>query len=607
MDTPENGIMLVSGVEEGVYIWRAELMVKRVLAAGCIAVLYLNVELWAVSAQMSPQDGGSRLQGDHEAAEAASPLKSVAASERKEAVDKWQRRQVDWRAGGNRRIKAIRFPSGRTPPIGPKAQRKPSNPPEGNDIKIAASSEPTASVRALAAAASADIHIEAPPVSGFVPHIVVAVTDKASTDDDWVAQTHSSVVGRYLTDRPEADYVLGLFDTGAGAHVMGYAPAQRTGIIATDRVTDNQVELSGATNSIFASVSYPLALFVDGLAALDPNGMLSDDSRMVGQSNVAIVVGDEPPSGRPDLPTAIGSPLSVNFVTTILNDRQIAVTYDGNEYVGPDMRFYDFGDSRIPEYAGYIPLNLIPAGGMNIQYVPDYEAIFELIFEPGQPSIIVGVSAQSLFFVDSVDLHHGIRSALDKRRFMLDTGAQVTVIGSGIGSRLGLNPAQPDFEVEITDVTGETTIQPAFFLDSLEIPALGGWISYSDVPVVLMDIGSPEGGYLEGIIGMNLFVEFNLVLRGGGLLGQDVPSLEFKRIALPPVGDIAPGLGDGRVDALDLAVLAGAWLSTSNDAGWNPRADLAPRQLPDGIVDNDDLTIFAAHWREAMPASVASE
>lgn len=583
-------------------------MVKRVLLiAGCIIVFHFNVGSCVVSAQMSPEDGGSRLQGKHEADPADTSLKPIVISEAKGAVDGWQRRQVDWRAGSNRRIRAIRFPSGRTPPIGPKAQRKPSNPPERDDIKIAASSEPTASIRALAAATSADIHIETPPVSGFVPHIVVAVTDKASTDDDWVAQTHDSVVGRYLTDRPEVSYALGLLDTGAGVHVMGYAAAERTGIFAADRVTDNQVELLGATDSIFASVSYPLALFVDGLASLDPNGMLLDDSRMVGQSNVAIVVGEEPPAGRPDLPTAIGPPLSVNFVTTILNDRQIAVTYDGNEYIGPDIRFYDFADSRIPEYAGYIPLSLIPAGGMNIQYFPDLEAILEFIFEPGQPSNIVGVSAQSLFFVDSVDLHNGIRSALDKRRFMLDTGAQVTVIGSGIGSRLGLNPAQPDFEVEITDVTGETTIQPAFFLDSLEIPALGGWISYSDVPVVLMDISSPEGGYLEGIIGMNLFVEFNLVLRGGGLLGQDVPSLEFERIALPPVGDIAPGLGDGKVDALDLAVLAAAWLSASNDAGWNPRADLAPRQLPDGVVDNDDLTVFAAHWREAMAASAASE
>jgi predicted aspartyl protease len=476
-----------------------------------------------------------------------------------------------------------------------------------NQGVIDSSSTSSASIRALAAEPSDDIHIDSPPVSGFVPHIVVAVTDKASTDDDWVAQTEYSVTGRYLTDRPEVNYALGLFDTGAGLHVMGHGAAERAGIFAADRVTDNQVELLGATHSVFAPVSYPLAIFVDGLAAIDPNGMLLDDSHMVGQSNVAIVVGDEPPAGRPDLPTVIGSPLSVNFVTAIHNDRQITVTYDGNEYTGPEVRFYDFGDSRIPAYPSYIPLNLIPAGGVNIQYIPDLEAIFELIFEPGQPSIIVGNSAQSLFFVDSVDLHNGTRSALDKRRFMLDTGAQVTVIGSGIGSRLGLNPAQADFEVEIQDITGEITMEPAFFIDSLEIPALGSWISYSNVPVVMMDIGSPEGGYLEGIIGMNLFVEFDLVLRGGGLLGLDMPSLEFARITLPPVGDIAPGHGDGKVDALDLAALAAAWLSSSGTPGWNPRADLAPRQLPDGIVDNQDFSVFAACWRQSVTSSSASQ
>jgi predicted aspartyl protease len=588
------------------------MMVKRVLAAACVVGLYLDLGLCAVSAQAPRRDDSIPRQSSRQVdpAQASRPPAGSSESEPMTggpAGRRWQRREVDWRAGSGRRIKAIYVPKDGT--LSAKRERRADvdRSVRKREAVVGSSSASSGSIQALAAGPVNDIQIDSPPASGFVPHIVVAVTDKCSTDDDWVAQTEYSVRGRYLTDDPATNYVIGLFDTGAGAHVMGHAAAERTGVFAARRVTSHVVELLGATGSVSAFVSYPLAIFVDGLSALDPNGLLLDDSNMVGQSNVSVVVGDAPPAGRPDLPTAIGAPLSVNFVTAIHNDHKVTVTYDGNEYTGPDIQFYDFGDSRIPEYPGYIPLNLIPAGGMNIQYIPDFEAIFELIFEPGQPSIIVGVSAQSLFFVDSVDLHNGTRSAVDKRRFMLDTGAQVTVIGSSIGSRLGLSRTAPDFEVEITDVTGETTIQPAFFIDSLEIPALDGWLMYSNVPVVMMDVDSPEGGYLEGIIGMNLFVEFDLVLRGGGLLGLDMPSLEFTRIRLPPPGDIAPAQGDGTVDYLDLAAFAAAWLSSSGTAGWDPRADLAPRQLPDGVVDGIDFGVFAAHWREALSAPAGSQ
>jgi hypothetical protein len=222
----------------------------------------------------------------------------------------------------------------------------------------------------------------------------------------------------------------------------------------------------------------------------------------------------------------------------------------------------------------------------------------DFIFQPGSPSIIVGNSAQSLFFIDSVDLRNNDLSAIDKQRFMLDTGAQITVISSGIGSRLGLNPDNPDFEVEIQDVTGEITLEPGFYIDSLDIPALGEWLSFTNVPVILLDVGSPEGGTLEGIIGMNLFVNFNLVLRGGGLYGQDPPSLEFELITEHLIADIAPEGGDGIVDFLDFEAFANAWLSTTTSPNWNPAADLAPPLNPDGIIDTLDLSIFFDNWLE---------
>jgi aspartyl protease len=498
-----------------------------------------------------------------------------------------QNREVDWRGGGNRRIKGIRFPKEH---------------PTAKESKQRTGSAGLVTKSLGITAAGDQIQIDSPPVAGFVPLITVAVTDeKASDDFDWIARTEHSVTGRFLTDSPESDFVIGLFDTGASTHVMGYEAARRTGVYGADLLTGNETELLGATNSVFAEVTWPLGIFVDGLAAIDPNTAAVDHAQMVGQTNVAILVGEKPAPSQPDLPTVVGSPLSVYFTTAINNDRPITVTYDSNEYTGPDIRFYDHSDPDIPQYTNSIPLNLLPSGSLDVQYIFDYEALIsEFLIVPGSPSVILGAASQSLFFVNSVDFYDGGRSSLDKTRFMLDTGAQITVIGSGIASRLGLNPAQPDFEVDIQDVTGETTIHPGFFIDSLEIPVLGNWLSYSNVPVVMLDVASPEGGYLEGIIGMNLFVEFNLVLRGGGLFGQEPPSLEFERITLPPIGDIVPAGGDGAVDYRDLDTLASAWFSTTETANYNERADLWPEQVPDGMVDGRDFAVFGSHWRQTV-------
>lgn len=184
---------------------------------------------------------------------------------------------------------------------------------------------------------------------------------------------------------------------------------------------------------------------------------------------------------------------------------------------------------------------------------------------------------------------------------MFDTGAQVSTVGSRIATRLRLDPDWPEFEVEIEGVTGDTVTAPGFYIDSVEIPAFGEWLICTNVPVVLLDVFSPEGGTVDGIIGMNLFTEFNLVFRGGGLFLQNEPTLEFESI-YRIVADIVPEGGDGKVDFSDLAVFAEAWLATGAppppSPNWNPKCDMAPVSSPDGKVDFLDFAVFAGHWFE---------
>lgn len=485
--------------------------------------------------------------------------------------------EVDWLAGPGGRIKSVRY-----------FKEKPETTESYSPFRLfsVVTEEEQVSPNTIIS----------PPVAGFVPRIAVTVTDARSDEFDWVAHTRMSVSGSYLTDCPEMDFAIGLFDTGASTHLISYGASNRAGIFSSDLVTSHLIEIGGAIHSVTAGVSQPLGIFIDGLASIDPNTMMLNDANMVGQTNVSVIVGNVPGPNQPDLPTAIGSPMSVNFVTAIFNDNPISVTYDGMNYSSPDIKFYNHFDPEIPEYNGIVPLELIPAGAPDVQYFPDLESIlFDLIFEPGIPSNI-GSLLQSLFFISSVDLYQGTKGSIDKDRFMLDTGAQITVINSQIAARLGFNPADPDFEVEIIDVTGIATYKPGFYVESLVIPALGEWLEFTNVPVVLIDIASPEGGYLDGIIGMNLFTEFNLVIRGGGLIGQSPPSLEFERIGARLSADIAPDGGDGMVDALDFKVLFDAWLATPDSPRWNPKANLAPIYDPDSIIDFLDFAVLAEQW-----------
>jgi hypothetical protein len=211
----------------------------------------------------------------------------------------------------------------------------------------------------------------------------------------------------------------------------------------------------------------------------------------------------------------------------------------------------------------------------------------------------MGDASQSLYFLPLVNLADGSDSLPSRTKFLFDTGAQVTVISHTMASGLHLNTNNPQFTVEIQDVTGQTTIEPGFYIDSLQIPADGEWLEYTNVPVVVLNVQSPEGGFLDGIIGMNLFVDLNFVFRGGFGNQDSWPTLQFEPVCRIP-GDIAGDCYQCQVDNLDLAALCDAWLASSNprSGNWNPNADLAPAAGPDGRINFLDFSVLAAHWLE---------
>lgn len=503
----------------------------------------------------------------------------------------WQREEVNWRATAGIRVKAIQYPAD----VAPSTLSRNGRPGPAQIQRKALTKEQTrrsallaGSTTQAAPAGAVAYVINSPPIDGFVPWIALAATDEDQYDD-WGATPSVGVVGNYLVANPQTDYGIGLFDTGAGISVLNNATANTLNLFGAGYNTGGTIEISGVTGAVDAWVSQPYGLFMDGLAAIDPSTDLLDTTYMVGETNVSTALAQTPVPGAPEIATAIGSPMTVFFTAWFRNNVMHSLTHGSETYTAPDIQLFDLLDPAIPQYPNAVPLELRPSGAAYVWYWPCFAALEDCPGGDGSPKIpsfIIGASAQSLFFVGSVDLADNGNTSLDNDRFIIDTAAQITVVGNRVAARLGLNPNTPDFYAEVQGVDGQTVLKPGFYLDVLNIPALGDWLMYTNVPVVLVEVDSPEGGTLDGIIGMNLLTNYNFVLRGGGMSGQPSPSLEYALI--PPVD--ADFDNDNDVDMSDFGHLQ-TCLTGRNVALTDPTC--ADANLDgDSDVDRQDVLLF---------------
>jgi hypothetical protein len=492
----------------------------------------------------------------------------------------WAQEKVDWRIGNGLHIRGIEYPPAKRPHILTKNEKP--QPPRHEKIIV-----PRAGVSSAAQAPSTATSVTAavtisPPINGFVPWVAVTATD-ASNWDDWAAVPEPTVTGTYLAANPQNNYALGIFDTGAGTYVIGYNSSQTIGLQNPTYLTDYTSTITGVTGMVDATISESIAVFIAGLNAIDASRVL-DTSQLKGQSNVRVLVGQDN-APLPDIITAIGAPLAVYYTTVFRNDRPQTVVYDGNEYSAPEITMYEPGDAAIPNLTNYnyISLELRPTGAYDVEYIDIPE------FDIWTPSVIGGFN-QSLFYVSSVILYESAKPpAIEKTGFIVDTGAEVSVISTAVATRLGFVKTNPEFVVDVQGVDGQIIHAPGFYVESIQIPAQGEWYEATNVPVIALDVLGPEYSILDGIIGMNLFAHANLVLDGGAFDILNPPLLYF---AFPPAGDFS---GDGKVDYTDLAAFARSWLAAPTSQNWDSYCDISP---PGGNnkVNFADFAVMAENW-----------
>ena len=509
-------------------------MLTRVLTATCISALCLTIGLSAASAQPYHQDVGIRL---------SNGLKIISVSPARKDVS----------AGG-----AIRIAS--------ESAGRPQ-----------------------------------PPLAGFSPLIAIATSDKKSSDDfDFEHALVSSYVGQPLNPPAEDNFVIGILDTGSVVDLAAGESAEILGLKGR-YLTASAFPIGGVSGQMDTMITQPIGIFAAGLGAVRANGKL-DLSQLVGHTNVAALAAPAITcdNSEEEVSAVLGTPMLAFYTTVIHVDQPRKVVVRGKTHIGPDIEIMDFYAPSTNEYRRRIPIELgglSPMSTASYYAFPDLSGDWEDIlgeWEPIVPTLLSMMSGDlplgGAFFTELQIVHGepGPLNPLQTMRVLIDTGAQSSIMSSNVAAGLNL-PLEPDFTVQICGIGGVSEA-PGYFVDYVRINAMGGALEYGHVPFVVIDMESPEGDPLDGVLGMNFFWNRNVVLE------PTVSGAGFLHVSDPvPYAFIDLNLDDV-VDVTDFAIFAAAWHTTPTDPAWNSRCDF----YVDEVIDARDLEAFTEAWMNVL-------
>lgn len=435
-----------------------------------------------------------------------------------------------------------------------------------------------------------------PPLAGFSPLIAIATSDKRSFEDfDFEHALAGSYTGRPLNPPAEQNFVVGILDTGSVVDLAAGTSAKILGLEGP-YLSATEFPIGGVSGMTSARITQPIGIFAAGLGAIGADGLL-DLSQVVGHTNVAALAA--PPiicDNDEALSAVVGTPLLAFYTTVIRVDQPRRVVVRDEIHIGPDIEILDFYQPAAQDFPRRIPMELSglsPVTTASYYAFPNFDDIFGEM-EPLIPTLLsmfaLSIPTGASFFTEVGVLQGqpGPFNSIQTMRMLVDTGAQSSIMSSNIAAKLNL-PLEPDFTALICGIGGLSEV-PGYYVDYLRINAMGGALEFARVPFVVLDMESPEGGPLDGILGMNLFWNRNVVLQptAGGAA--------FLHVSNPvPYAYIDLNFDDV-VDVTDFAIFAAAWHTTPADAEWNGLCDF----YLDEVIDARDLEAFADSWTHLL-------
>ena len=392
-----------------------------------------------------------------------------------------------------------------------------------------------AAVWLLAAARPCLLPAQDVPIGGFLPLVGIGLTDEFAGPFDpnniFFAAPSDAPGGTMLGAGGTPYYDIALLDTGAAVTLItteadqnfdidGPYPGESEGFRGANTQT-----LGGATGFLEALISDPLGLYAGGLQGRMPDvePLVMDHDYLEGQTNSSILT--IPPES--DLPNVLGLTFASQYATYIRNDQPLIFQHEGRTVRTPAIDFLPRGSGG----QGIIrraEMNLRPVASFQSPpfFFPGFDigGNFEFHEDPFIPTVIQG----GLFL--SVDVEND-GNFLNNAEFFFDTGADVTVVSETTALELGYDVLldEPDFSVAVIGSGGVNLEVPGFFVEEFTLQAVGGSITATNVPIVVLNVPDPSGttSNVTGIVGTNLLAGRNVVIDpepqlGGGTIGPQL-------------------------------------------------------------------------------------
>jgi hypothetical protein len=354
--------------------------------------------------------------------------------------------------------------------------------------------------------------LNAPPINGFVPQVVFGLTDEQAPNDfNFASHKSSSPGGNTLPFGGPQYFTTAVFDTGSQSHLISYADTQLFNFDSADRTGDATQDVAGASGTETTDVTDAVGVYATGFANASVNGSGSltvTPGSLIGQYNTSVLTAEEGSS----LPNLIGAPMAAQYQTVIKNTTTQHLMIGGQTLRTPAVSFQTLS-TALPTGYSKLTLSVQSVNGVTHDpvFFPSLENFDNLSDNPSTPSFWASL------FAKATVTHTG--GSVNNQDFLFDTGAQVSVISEDTAAQVGIytggeNPTPPDFFVEVAGVGGTTTEVPGFYINSLNVVTNGGPITWSHVPVLLLNIIDPRtgSGFVPGILGTNLFGDRDLIV-----------------------------------------------------------------------------------------------
>ncbi|MEX2172277.1 MAG: retropepsin-like aspartic protease [Pirellulales bacterium] len=374
------------------------------------------------------------------------------------------------------------------------------------------------------------------PLEGFLPFVGIGLTDEFDTSEEtltFFTAKPSLAVGGTLLGNGTPHFDLALLDTGANGSLLTQAADTAFDLAGHGFDGTTVIRIGGATGFMDTRVTNPLGIYATGLASPNRTGntpFTLDPDLMVGQTSVSLL--SMPAESK--LPNVLGLPFASQYATSIRNDQPQIFQHDGRTVRTPQIEFLPLGSGG-QGITRRAPLSLQP--GLAFAQPPLYffniqNALEGLpLHENPSSHTFLGdaTSSRGAMFV-SVNVEND-GNELNQNEFFFDTGASVTVVSELNATRLGFDVVldEPEFTIAIIGSGGTKLEVPGFFVDQFTIETVGGPMTATNVPVIVLNVTNPAdpGNIVGGILGMNILSGRNLVIDpdpslGGGNLGPQL-------------------------------------------------------------------------------------